>query len=89
MRTSNKAEWTPAQFVAWQTRRGLTNSGAAAALGLSRRTVDYLRSGEAACSLTIVLATEGADARALATGRRRRSPTTNATTQARKRGGAS
>lgn len=53
----------PAAFRIWIERHGLTLDGAAAALGLSRRTVAYYLSGEQPVPKTVMLATEGFDHR--------------------------
>jgi hypothetical protein len=47
----------------WMERHGLTLDAAAAALGLSRRTIAYYLSGEQVIPKTVMLATEGYDAR--------------------------
>jgi hypothetical protein len=50
-------------FKAWIDRHGLTLDEAARALGLSRRTIAYYRSGEQPIPKTVLLATEGYSAR--------------------------
>jgi hypothetical protein len=52
-----------AAFRAWMDRHGLTLDRAAEALGLSRRTIAYYLSGEQPVPKTVMLATEGYDAR--------------------------
>ncbi|WP_182466769.1 helix-turn-helix domain-containing protein [Sphingomonas gilva] len=47
----------------WMERHDLTLDTAAAALGLSRRTIAYYLSGEQVIPKTVMLATEGYDAR--------------------------
>lgn len=49
----------PAAFRAWMQRHALTQEGAAAALGLSRRMIAYYASGEKVIPKTVLLATEG------------------------------
>ena len=57
-------EAMPAEaFRAWMNRHGLTLDRAAEALGLSRRTIAYYLSGEQPVPKTVMLATEGYDAR--------------------------
>lgn len=53
-------------FRAWMERRNLTLGRAAEALGLSRRTIAYYLSGEQPVPKTVMLATEGYDARRVA-----------------------
>jgi hypothetical protein len=53
----------PASFRAWLARHQLTLDSAAAALGLSRRTIAYYLSGEQVIPKTVLLATEGYDQR--------------------------
>lgn len=53
-------------FRAWVDRHGFTLDRAAAALGLSRRTIAYYLSGEQPVPKTVMLATEGYDRRAAA-----------------------
>jgi hypothetical protein len=50
-------------FRAWLTRHSFTLDRAAEALGLSRRTIAYYLSGEQPVPKTVMLATEGYDAR--------------------------
>jgi hypothetical protein len=50
-------------FRAWMDRHGMTQDRAAEALGLSRRTIAYYLSGEQVIPKTVLLATEGFDAR--------------------------
>jgi hypothetical protein len=52
-----------ADFRAWMDGYGLTQEGAAAALGLSRRMIAYYLSGEKPIPKTVMLATEGWAAR--------------------------
>lgn len=52
-----------AAFRAWMDRHALTLDRAAEALGLSRRTIAYYLSGEQPVPKTVMLATEGYDAR--------------------------
>lgn len=52
-----------AAFRAWMDRHGFTLDRAAEALGLSRRTIAYYLSGEQPVPKTVMLATEGYDAR--------------------------
>lgn len=52
-----------AAFRAWIDRHGFTLERAAEALGLSRRTIAYYLSGEQPVPKTVMLATEGYDAR--------------------------
>jgi hypothetical protein len=52
-----------ADFRAWIDRHGFTLDRAAEALGLSRRTIAYYLSGEQPVPKTVMLATEGYDAR--------------------------
>ncbi|MEI9851887.1 MAG: DUF2442 domain-containing protein [Sphingomonas sp.] len=57
-------ETMPAEaFRAWIERHGMTLDAAAEALGLSRRTIAYYRSGEQPVPKTVMLATEGYDRR--------------------------
>lgn len=57
-------EAMPAEaFRAWMDRHGFTLDRAAEALGLSRRTIAYYLSGEQPVPKTVMLATEGYDAR--------------------------
>lgn len=49
----------PAAFRAWMQRHALTQEGAAAALGLSRRMIAYYASGEKVIPKTVLLATVG------------------------------
>lgn len=53
---------TAEAFRNWRDRHGLSLSGAAEALGLSRRMVAYYDSGERLIPKTILLATQGYDA---------------------------
>ena len=53
----------PAAFRAWVENHGFTIDAAAAALGLSRRTIAYYLSGEQPISKTVMLATIGYDER--------------------------
>ena len=53
----------PAAFRAWVESHGFTIDAAAAALGLSRRTIAYYLSGEQPISQTVMLATIGYDGR--------------------------
>ena len=53
----------PAAFRAWVESHGFTIDAAAAALGLSRRTIAYYLSGEQPISNTVMLATIGYDGR--------------------------
>jgi hypothetical protein len=53
----------PAAFRAWVENHGFTIDAAAAALGLSRRTIAYYLSGEQPISKTVMLATIGYDGR--------------------------
>jgi len=53
----------PAAFRAWVESHGFTIDAAAAALGLSRRTIAYYLSGEQPISKTVMLATIGYDVR--------------------------
>jgi hypothetical protein len=53
-------------FRAWMKAHGLTQDAAAQALGLSRRMIAYYLSGEKPIPKTVLLATEGHAARALA-----------------------
>ena len=55
-----------ADFRGWIERHGMSLEAAAAALGLSRRTIAYYLSGEQPVPKTVMLATEGFDARAAA-----------------------
>ncbi|MEN2785818.1 DUF2442 domain-containing protein [Sphingomonas qilianensis] len=55
-----------ADFRGWIERHEMTLEVAAAALGLSRRTIAYYLSGEQPVPKTVMLATEGFDARAAA-----------------------
>ena len=50
-------------FRAWMDEHGLTQEGAAIALGLSRRMIAYYLSGEKVIPKTVMLATEGWAAR--------------------------
>lgn len=52
-----------ADFRAWMDEYGLTQEGAAIALGLSRRMIAYYLSGEKPIPKTVMLATEGWAAR--------------------------
>lgn len=52
-----------ADFRAWMDEHGLTQEGAAIALGLSRRMIAYYLSGEKPIPKTVMLATEGWAAR--------------------------
>jgi len=52
-----------ADFRAWMDEHGLTQEGAAQALGLSRRMIAYYLSGEKPIPKTVMLATEGWSAR--------------------------
>jgi hypothetical protein len=52
-----------ADFRAWMAEHGLTQEGAAQALGLSRRMIAYYVSGEKPIPKTVMLATEGWAAR--------------------------
>lgn len=53
----------PAAFRAWVENHGFTIDAAAAALGLSRRTIAYYLSGEQPIPKTVMLATIGYDGR--------------------------
>lgn len=53
----------PAAFRAWVESHGFTIDAAAAALGLSRRTIAYYLSGEQPIPKTVMLATIGYDGR--------------------------
>jgi len=53
----------PAAFRAWVEKHGFTIDAAAAALGLSRRTIAYYLSGEQPIPKTVMLATIGYDGR--------------------------
>lgn len=55
----------PAAFRAWMEMHGLTQEGAASALGLSRRMIAYYLSGEKPIPKTVMLATAGWTAQAL------------------------
>jgi len=57
---------SPGDFRAWIDRHELTLDEAARALGLSRRTIAYYRSGEQPVPKTVLLATEGYSARVAA-----------------------
>lgn len=54
-----------ADFRAWMDEHGLTQEGAAIALGLSRRMIAYYLSGEKPIPKTVMLATEGWAARVM------------------------
>lgn len=57
---------SPEKFREWMQRNKLTLDGSAEALGLSRRTIAYYLSGEQPIPRTVMLATEGLEARQFA-----------------------
>lgn len=56
---------TPADFLAWRKRLGLTVRGAAAALGIHQETVSAYGTGKSPVPLYIALACEALESRVL------------------------
>jgi hypothetical protein len=56
-------EWGPEAFSAWMERNSLSLSGAAEALGMTRRMIAHYRTGSRAIPRVVALACEGWEAR--------------------------